>query len=154
MKNSRALTLGKSLVLPILGLAGVFLGGCGDTVSDRDIQFVSLAETRALLQDKPGTAKAVDVRPRAEYAAGHLPGAINLELADVSETKDSIDPALAAYKFLVVYGADPGSGSARAMAKRFLRAGHKDPKCFVGGYSEWIGAGLKTETGAGAPTPR
>lgn len=152
MKNTAVTNLGKSLCLLALCVAGAMLGGCGDTVSDRDIEFASVSETRALLQDKPGTARAVDVRPRADFAAGHLPGAVNLELADVSEAKDSIDPALAAYKYLLVYGSDPGSGSARAMAKRFMRSGHKGVKLFAGGYAEWVGSGLKTEGGT-VPTP-
>lgn len=135
-----------------LCLLGGTLAGCED-ISDKNIEFATLAETRSLLQDKPGVARAVDVRPGAEFAAGHLPGAVSLELADVSATKDSIDPALAAYKFLIVYGSDPGSGSARAMAKRLMTAGHKGVKFFAGGYAEWVGSGLRPEMG-GPPAAR
>jgi len=146
----------KSLATLILcAFTGVF-AGCNDRVSDKDIEMASLGETRALLQDKPGTAKAIDSRPAAEFAAGHIPGAINLELSQVPESKDSIDPALAAYKYLIVYGADPGSGTARAMAKRLMRSGHKDVKLFSGGYAEWTGSGLRTEGSgkAAPPAPR
>lgn len=139
-------TISAGLVIA-LGL----LTGCQDTVSDRDIEHVSLAQTRALL-DKPGTARAIDTRTPREFAAAHIPGALNLDLASVSADKDSIDPDLARYKTLVVYGADPGSGTAPAMAKRLMRAGHKGVKLFTGGLAEWVGSGLRTEgTGEGRP---
>lgn len=121
------------------------LSGCGDTVSDRDIEFATLAEVRSWVQDKPGTAKLIDPRAPEEFAAGHLPGAQNLQLPAVSDRKDSIDPALARYKVLVVYGNDPGSAIARAMTKRLMRAGAGDVKLFGGGVVEWTRAGLPIE---------
>ncbi len=130
------------------------LGGCGDKVSDKDVDeaIVSVSQARAILQDKPGAAKAVDSRSPAEYADGHIPGAVNLDLATVSDRKDAIDPALARYKTLVVYGEDPGSGSARAMAKRLMRSGAKDVRLLGGGFLEWKGAGLRVEQSARPPS--
>jgi rhodanese-related sulfurtransferase len=150
----------RCLMTLVICAACGFLLGCNDTVSDDSIEFASLTQTRALLQDKPGVARAVDVRPPADFAAAHIPGALNLDLALVSENKDSIDPALARYKTLVVYGQDPGSGAARAMAKRLMRAGHKGVLMFSGGMAEWTGAGLKVEgsppkaASPSAPTPK
>ena len=139
---------GKSLLTLAICACCRLLGGCNDTISDRNIEVVSLSQARATLQDKPGVARAIDTRPQAEFAGAHISGAINLELASVSESKDSIDPALARYKTLVVYGTDAGSGSARAMTKKLMRAGHKDVKLFAGGIAEWIGAGLKVDGNA------
>lgn len=146
--------VGKSLLaVAICGLA-CLLGGCNDHVSDLDIDVVSLTQVRAVLMDKPGVARAIDTRLPEEFAAGHIPGAMNLDLAAVSENKDSIDPSLASFKTLVVYGTDAGSGVARAMTKRLMRAGHKGVKLFAGGMAEWAGAGLKIEgVGAGKPAP-
>jgi rhodanese-related sulfurtransferase len=153
MKTTMSNTAKCLATLVICAITGV-LGACHDTVSDGDIQFATLTQTRALLQDKPGVARAIDVRTPADYAAAHIPGAQNLDLAMVSENKDSIDPALARYKTLVVYGQDPGSGSARAMAKRLMRAGHKGVLMFSGGMAEWTGAGLKVEgTDTKGPAP-
>lgn len=132
----------------LLGASGALVG-CSDTVSDRDIDFVTLPEVRRLTSEKAGTAQLVDARAPQEFALGHIPGAINRELAAVSERKDSIDPALARYKFLIVYGDDPGSGVARALAKRFMRAGHKGVRMFAGGIAEWKGSGLKLEASPG-----
>lgn len=138
-------TIAKCLMALMICAAAGLLGGCHDTINDGDIQFATLTETRALLQDKPGVARAVDVRMAKDYDAAHIPGALNLDLARVSENKDSIDPALARYKTLVVYGQDPGSATARAMAKRLMRAGHSGVMMFSGGMAEWTGAGLKVD---------
>jgi rhodanese-related sulfurtransferase len=137
--------VGKCLLALAICASCGFLWGCHDTVSDDSIEMVTLTQARALLQDKPGVARAIDVRPPADFAAAHIPGALNLDLALVSENKDSIDPMLARYKTLVVYGQDPGSGSARAMVKRLLRASHKGARLFTGGMAEWTAAGLKVE---------
>lgn len=143
----------KSLLTLTICASCWLLGGCNDTISDRDIEIVSLSQARALLQDKPGVARAVDTRTAQDFAAGHISGAVNLDLAAVSENKDSIDPALARFKTLVVYGTDPGSGASRAMTKRLMRAGHKDVRLFAGGYAEWTGAGLKVDGNAPAKGP-
>lgn len=136
-------------------LAAVVLGGCSDNVSDRDIEFVELPLVKAA-SEKPGSTKIIDARSPGEFAAGHIPGATNLQLPQVSDRKDSIDPALARYSLLVVYGNDPGSGVARAMVKRFIRSGAGDVKMFAGGLAEWTRAGLKvdrTAPPASAQTP-
>jgi rhodanese-related sulfurtransferase len=145
LKNLKAV-----LTIGALCAGSAVFSGCGDTISDRDIEFASLAEVRAWSQDKPGTARLIDPRSPQEYAAGHLPGAQSLQLPSVPERKDSLDPALARYKVLVVYGNDPGSGIARAMTKRLMRAGASDVKLFSGGIVEWTRAGLPIEK---APVP-
>ncbi len=145
MMNLGVKSAGTCVLAAAIFAACGLLGGCNDHVSDKDIELVTLTQARALLQDKPGVARAIDVRPAPDFAASHIPGALNLDLALVSENKDSIDPMLAKYKTLVVYGQDPGSGSARAMVKRLLRAGHNSVRLFAGGMAEWMGAGLKVE---------
>jgi rhodanese-related sulfurtransferase len=50
---------------------------------DRDeLQPISLAELRRRLRD--GSATVVDVRPRTEFEAGHIPGAISMPVEEVS----------------------------------------------------------------------
>jgi rhodanese-related sulfurtransferase len=144
--------------LPLLALCAIAATatGCGDNVSDKDVEdaTLNLAQTRAVLQDKPGNALAIDSRTPAEFAAAHIPGAKNVELQDVKADHDSIDPELAAYKNLVIYGANPGDTSARAMVKRLIRAGHKGVKYFGGGFAEWVASGMKTEGAAPARPSR
>lgn len=123
------------------------LSGCNDTISDRDVTMVTLAEVRRLA----GSDKVVIVDPRspAEFAQGHLPGARNIQLAQVTEKREELDPALAAAGTIIVYGDDPGSGVAKGMTKRLLRAGQKNARFFPGGVSEWQRSGLPLSKPAG-----
>jgi rhodanese-related sulfurtransferase len=121
------------------------LGGCTDTLSDRDIEVIPLAEVRQLTS-KPQSIALIDPRSSSEFSKGRLPGAVNITLPQVDDQKDSLDPRLAGYKSLIVYGNDPGSAVARAMTKRLMRAGAKNVKLFSGGLAEWSGNGLKIES--------
>lgn len=135
----------KALTVLALAMAASVLSGCNDKISDKDIEYIPLAQVRMYVQEKPGVARLLDPRPPQDFVKGHIPGAENLQLSQVSEDKDSIDPALARYKLLIVYGDDPGSGVAGAMTKRLMRAGASDVKMFAGGLAEWSRAGLPVE---------
>lgn len=128
------------------------LTGCSDTVSDRDIEMADLAEVRSSVS-KPDAIRLLDPRTAGEFAAGHIPTALNIPLTEISDRKDDIDRRLARYKGVIVYGEDPSSGVARATAKRLMRSGHKNIRMFGGGLAEWRTAGLKLEGTAAAPSP-
>lgn len=127
----------------VLSCAGAsLLVGCNKSISDKDIQPISLAEVRALTQtDRQASVLLIDPRSSAAYARGHIPGARNLRLESVDD-REGTDPALERYSALVVYGEDPGTGTGRAMAKRLMSVGYKDVRLFLGGLSEWTRAGL------------
>jgi rhodanese-related sulfurtransferase len=160
--STLATTLSKTLSLLFLAICALPLVGCQSSPSDKDIEFVSLAQVQAAVEGKPGgggdglmaifrggpgQVRLIDPRPPQDFDKGHIPGAVNLQLPAVSEKKDSLDPALAVYKLIIVYGSDPGSAVARAMTKRLMSAGAKEVRMFSGGYLEWTRAGLKVETG-------
>jgi rhodanese-related sulfurtransferase len=126
------------------------LVGCSKSISDRDIQPISLAEVRALTQaERAGSVLLIDPRSPAAYARGHIPGARNMRLETVSD-QEGIDPALERYSALVVYGEDPGTGTGRAMTKRLMTIGYKNVRLFFGGMNEWSRAGLEVRSGDGA----
>ncbi len=133
------------LIAAVVGLAGV-LGGCDKSISDKDIQPISLTELRALTQsDRPNMVLLIDPRSPAAFARGHLPGARNLSLEAIDD-RFGTTPELERYSNLVVYGDDPGTGVGRAMAKRLMSVGYKSVRLFFGGVSEWRRAGLELET--------
>lgn len=119
------------------------LTGCQQKISDRDIVSIDLAETRKLHAAR--AARFVDSRAPEDFAAGRIPGAMNLQLPQVSEVKTEMEPSIARAKTVVVYGANPGSGVAKAIAKRLMIAGHKGVRLYAGGMDEWRANNLPVE---------
>lgn len=85
----------------------------------------------------------MDVRDPESYALGHIPGAKNIRLQDVSATKKS--PNFDSYRAIVVYGEDPGSARAIAMTKRLLGVGYDDVFLLEGGFAGWRAGGGSIE---------
>ena len=93
----------------------------------------------------------IDVREPGEFAAGHLPGAVNLPRG-VLEFAIEAHPALACEtsptladrsRHLVAYCL---SGGRAALATDSLqRLGFRKVECLIGGFTGWAGAGLPVE---------
>ena len=78
-------------------------------------------------------ARIVDVREPAEYAGGHLPGAINIPLAGLTLT-----PELRALPLVLVCA----SGGRSARAARILdETGHPEVANLLGGTYGWMQEG-------------
>lgn len=99
--------------------------------------------TRAELIDRTrdGLVTVLDVRPRDEYEAGHLPGAVNVSLADLELRLGELDPShqVVAYcrgAYCVL--------SFEAVAA--LRAHGFDARRLEDGFPEWKAAGLPFES--------
>lgn len=107
----------------------------------------------------------LDVRSAKEYAAGHLPGAIRLDLGALAQRCPESDPGEAAClrpalgalgiggdSALAVYGAD-----LEFPARAFLRletAGCKNVRVLDGGWDAWVAAGFSTSGRAHKVSPR
>lgn len=139
------LALGAAAFLPSLT-------GCEKGTSENDINegvVLSLADIRQAMDRRDGGepqhALLIDPRAPKYFAAGHLPGAINLRLPDVRE-EDPKDPGIERYSRLIVYGENPGTAVARAMFKRLLAVGYDGLKFYAGGLDEWTRSGGRVET--------
>ncbi len=114
-----------------------------------------------------GAPLIIDVRPTEAFAAGHLPGAVHLDLWGISLV-DTDDAPLRAFMWMVahlfalrgvtperpvvVYEEDSGMRAARAFW--FLEYfGHPHASVLDGGIAAWRRAGLPTTTEAVAPHP-
>jgi rhodanese-related sulfurtransferase len=118
------------------------LTGCGTTISDKDVDKhqVSVGEVKRLLdlQNKKGKESVIlliDPRPEAEFQKAHIPGARNLQLAQIKTKEKRRD--LEGYKNLIVYGNDPASASARAMVKRLMTNEYENVALMAGGLYQW-----------------
>jgi ArsR family transcriptional regulator len=96
-----------------------------------------------LARTRDGLVTVLDVRPADEYAAGHLPGAVNIPLAELETRLAELDPA----QEIVAYCRGPYCVlSFEAVAA--LRARGFQVRRLEDGLPEWRAAGLPMEQGA------
>jgi rhodanese-related sulfurtransferase len=102
---------------------------------------VDATEFAAALK-RPGTT-LVDVRTPAEYAQGHLPGAVNIDIAspDFAAQLAALDPA-APYAVYCRSGNRSGAAVAEMASMGFTGAYH-----LAGGIGAWQDAGGEVVTG-------
>jgi rhodanese-related sulfurtransferase len=113
-------------------LAGEYLG-------ERDaVELLSATELQERLQQ--GRVVLLDVRPAAEYRAGHIRGALSAPLDDL----ESIVPTLPKRRELVAYCRGPYCVYADD-AVRLLRARGLRARRLAAGFPEWRRAGLPVE---------
>jgi hypothetical protein len=86
----------------------------------------------------------LDVRSPSLFAAGHVPGAINLPHGKITETRLSGWPQDTLF---VVYCAGPHCNGADRGALRLARLG-RAVKLMVGGITGWLDEGFVLATGA------
>ena len=89
-----------------------------------------------------------DVRSPQPFAQSHVPGAINLLVGKITETRLADWPAETQF---VVYCAGPRCNGADKGAVRLARLGRK-VKIMIGGITGWADEGLAFATGADAGT--
>lgn len=116
------------------GLAAAYLGDRAGLAS------ISRAELVERL--RAGDVVVLDVRPDAEYAAGHLPGAVNVP-PDELEQRLGVLPA---DQQVVAYCRGPYCVYADDAVRLLLAAG-RDARRLDDGYPEWAAAGLPVLTG-------
>jgi len=124
------------------------LAACQTNVTDKDIRPARIEDVRTLVQQaqtSPSVLLLIDPRPTDAFDAGHLPGARNLQLPRFDEKRGK-DPALEAFRNIVVYGENPASPPAKSVTKRLIALGYKGVRMFMGGLDEWTKAGLELET--------
>jgi len=93
-----------------------------------------------LRRAREGTVTVLDVRPPAEYAAGHVPGAVNIPLRKLKQRLTELDPGLD----VVAYCRGPHCVLAFE-AVRMLRARGFKARRLEYGFPEWKQAGLPVE---------
>jgi hydroxyacylglutathione hydrolase len=88
-----------------------------------------------------GRRRVLDVRQDVEFAAGHLPGALHVELGALLQTAEDLTDT----PTLVMCGHGERAAGAASLLER---AGHHDLAVLVGGPGDWAGVtGRDLETG-------
>lgn len=110
--------------------------------SDFMSQSISPSQARQKLEEGAGY---IDVRTPGEFAAGHVPGAVNIPLDQLQQRYDDLPT-----EGDLIVGCASGSRSARAVE---LLSGNV--KCELhqleGGYQAWEAQGLPIQAAEGAP---
>ncbi len=110
------------------------------TVKD-DLEPVSREELRERVRQ--GIVTVLDVRPPEEYASGHLPGAINVPLAEIEKHLGQFNP----HQEIIAYCRGPHCILAFEAVNRLRGHGFQSRR-LEDGYPEWQIAGLPVETGS------
>ena len=92
---------------------------------------------------RDGLVTVLDVRPPEEYAAGHVPGAVNVPLSELEDYLKELNPK----QEVVAYCRGPhcvlAFDAVACLRERGLKARRLED-----GYPEWKTAGLPVETGS------
>ena len=102
----------------------------------------SIAPSELNARRAAGTAPVViDVRTKEEYAAGHIPGTLNISFDRVAERISEIDAPNGVALYCMV-GPRARKGEAALLGAGYTRVFHLD-----GGLAAWQAAGLPVEPG-------
>ncbi|MER7585730.1 rhodanese-like domain-containing protein [Kitasatospora sp. NPDC097691] len=100
------------------------------------------------LKPRLGQLTLIDVRSPAEYAAGHIPGALNIPLDQLDRALPALHGAAERRELAVVCAAGPRADQA---CRRLADAGIPT-LTLSGGTNAWSGAGQALNTAPGART--
>jgi rhodanese-related sulfurtransferase len=92
----------------------------------------------------------VDSRGQAAWDQGHLPGAVHLPRAEITERAGALIPAGTP---VVTYCWGPGCNGATRAALEFAHLGYP-VKEMLGGYEYWVREGFAVQTRSGRRTQR
>ena len=117
-------------------LGQLFPTGTGEAPTD------VMSREQLLTELDNGTVTVVDVRPAAEYEAGHVPGARHLSLAELERRLDELPRG----QTIVAYCRGPYCTLSQRAVERLQHEGFRVAR-LADGYPEWKRAGLPVEAG-------
>ena len=97
-------------------------------------------EAKELFDTKQGVF--IDTRSPWDYERGHIPGAINYSMNEISQELDDQITLRSAEKIIIVYCAGEGCKTSILLARYFRdKRGFFNARAFVGGWPAWVAAG-------------
>jgi len=111
----------------------------------RPIQ-VQISKVKALFDAKAGTI--IDAREPAEYADGHIPGAVNMPYDQVVTDPERLEKFDAGGKPIIVYCGGGTCELSMNLGFALVNAGQKKVLVYTGGWPEWSTSGYPVAKGA------
>lgn len=111
--------------------------------SEKGLNLVSLEEAQQIAESFSHII--LDARKPADYAAGHLPGAMSLPLNEFDETFPGISPLLGGGQAIMVYCSGRECDESIKLGEILIKAGYTNITLFAGGMIEWKAANLPVE---------
>jgi len=139
----RALQLGYTRVhvfsegMPVWEEVGYPFYKGGDYENKIETTKIAPADLKALVESQPEGVQIVDVRDAAEFAEGHIPGALNCPLETFASRSDILDKK----KKVVVYC--NSGGRSYGAYRKLMKLGYKDIAQAL--FADWKDAGLPVE---------
>ena len=110
-----------------------------------DAPVVNLSEAMAAFNS--GQAIFLDARKKADYAAGHIKGALRCFLEEYDVDFPLVRDRLPKEALIVTYCDGDESELSLFLARNMLQEGYTNVKIFFGGWKEWTDAKLPISTG-------
>ena len=129
--------MARKWLIPILIMIGVFVFSSQGLKGGPEI---SVKDAVGLLKGDPRPA-VIDLRERADYDQGHLPGAVCVPFAEFKGRLESLK--VAKTDTVVLYGAD--DASARDATRHLYDNGYQGALTLKGGIEAWRAAGQALE---------
>jgi len=129
-----------------LFLRGGLSPGLISTETGPGIILITLAEAEDLFAG--GQGAFIDARSRKDFSTGHIPAAKNLPFEE-AKGKAIVEVAagIPRGKAVVIYCSGKDCSTGLALAVLLRDQGLEEVRVFMGGWDEWIAAGLPTEQG-------
>jgi rhodanese-related sulfurtransferase len=97
-----------------------------------------------------GRLFVIDVRSPKSYQAGHIPGAVNVPLADTARRAAEVR-AQAGNRRIVTYCSCPTEHLSTEAAVELAKHGVMNVSALVGGYLDWVAGGGRVERSSDLP---
>lgn len=139
-RNSLPVILLASGIIIVIFIVGLQSGLTPGAAVDEDVPFEGVERVTlnqayvAFLQEE---AVFIDVRPRSEYAAGHIPRSVSIPMTGLERRYGELD----AQAWVIVYGEAADESDSAAAADFLLDQGFERVSVVFGGIEAWVAAG-------------
>ena len=104
---------------------------------------MELNEAKAVFDS--GTAVFVDARDPADYAAGHIRGAVNLPWEEFAAAFPDFSKKVPSTAPVITYCSGTDCEMSKNLGRKLRSMGYASVKVFAGGWPQWMKAGYPVE---------